>query len=571
MAATYSKPTVVPRWADTGTRTEPSELEKDTGWVPLQKPPAEYFNWLGGFTGDWLKWINERLADGPSDANVFSIRNPNDGTRQLQTIVGGGIEIDYGLNVGFAGAAADDTVCIGDGSFCLSNVASEPVIALDTATDRLEFNRTDNVLKLLLGSSDKLTVGPLGLRIGFGASPPTLPFHIAEDIGGTLGGSAGDRRDIASVDYFSDDTIDLLTYAYRHANGTTWTTGSTYIHYSGEAGAERHGFVRFSGSAVASSTYGIAEHVGIGSGVFGAEPALYVDSASVYAHALLPRTYYGLGGSLSSLGSQARPWSTIWMRDSTGTDAHINATGSAAPGKLTLEVFEGVTSRGAVKLIGNAVLASSRVDCTGIGHIDALEVRSRTGDPLSGRGFGLTSGVGTILTSGMFGSPDGEGVRLWRRGYRAVDIFGRSGFESDVQFTLGRGSGAGATVADLREYACVCQDFLSQDAIARADLVRISAAADQSVARTTTLAETGAIGFAVEDIGNGSIGRVATSGIVIARADGAPGVTRGNYVQASGVTGRVQNLATFGPACVGVALKTVAADEYFPLLIRFGG
>lgn len=567
MAATYSKPTVIPRWADIGTRTEPSEAEKDSGWVTLQKPPAEFFNWIDGYTGDWLKWGNERFADGLAGASVLSILNPNDGTRQLETIQAGGIKLFFGLNLGFDGPAPFGQLSVVDANFAMVGDALEPYLAFDGSGESLKYERAAN--KFVFSAS----AGPvLALQTGrflLGGISPTLPVEVSSAFTGTLGSVATDYLDLSRFAHLVVEDSALLHYGYRHAAGATWQSASHYLH--GDVAGVLKGFVRFSGDLVASADYNIGTHVGMGAGARGAAASLFVDATAAYAHSFLPRTYYGLAGALSEIGSSARPWGTIWMRDSTGTDAHINATGSAAPGKLTLEVFEGVTSRGVVKLIGNAVLASSRVDCTGIGYIDALEVRSRTGDPLSGRGFGLTSGVGLPLYSGLFGSPDGEGVRIWRKGIRSVDVIGRSGFDSDVQFTLGRGSGAGATVADLREYACVCQDFLSQDAIARGDLVRVSAAADQSVARTTTLSETGAIGFAVEDIGNGSIGRIATSGVVIARADGAPGVTRGNYVQASGVVGRVQNLATFGPACVGIALKTVAADEYFPLLIRFGG
>lgn len=570
MAATYSKPTVVPRWADTGTRTEPSELEKDTGWVPLQKPPAEYFNWLDGFTGDWLKWINERLADGPSDADVFSILNPNDATRQLQTILAGGIKIDYGLNIGFDGVATSGALSVGDVNFQAKLVGSNPAFLFDGSADAMSYDRTANRLEFSVANNRQLALATSVFKLGTGAVS-TLPFDVASTFTGTLGDLTGNFLDIFSFGHLVDDEAALLHYGFRHADDATWSSASSYIQSKIDSAFKA--FVRFSGDQVVSSTYNIGTHVGLGAGVRGGAASLFVDGTAAYAHSFLPRTYYGLAGALSEIGSSARPWSTIWMRDISGTDAHINATGSGGPGKLTLEAFDGVLTRGRVVLVGSAT--TPYLDCRAVNHVVAGGLHayySGLATPNQAEGFGFRNNSDVWDVTGMFyvlSSP--AALRLWKQNRRVVDIAGRVGNVDDVQFTLGRGSGSGATVADLREYACVCQDFLSQDAIARADLVRISAAADQSVARTTTLAETGAIGFAVEDIGNGSIGRVATSGIVIARADGAPGVTRGNYVQASGVTGRVQNLATFGPACVGVALKTVAADEYFPLLIRFGG
>jgi len=40
--------TSLPRWATDGSAqiTEPSSGKKDTGWVPAEKPPAQYMNWL---------------------------------------------------------------------------------------------------------------------------------------------------------------------------------------------------------------------------------------------------------------------------------------------------------------------------------------------------------------------------------------------------------------------------------------------------------------------------------------------------------------------------------------------
>lgn len=70
-----TKPTKTPRWADTGTRTEPAEGKKDTGWIFEEEPPFGYFNWLQGIAGDWCKWLNERLFDGSSSSD-FKVKAP---------------------------------------------------------------------------------------------------------------------------------------------------------------------------------------------------------------------------------------------------------------------------------------------------------------------------------------------------------------------------------------------------------------------------------------------------------------------------------------------------------------
>lgn len=61
----YTKPTTIPKWADTSTNiSEPSEGEKNAGWVVGQVHPSSYENWKSKSVGDWIKWLNERFADG---------------------------------------------------------------------------------------------------------------------------------------------------------------------------------------------------------------------------------------------------------------------------------------------------------------------------------------------------------------------------------------------------------------------------------------------------------------------------------------------------------------------------
>lgn len=78
MAATYSKPTVIPRWADTGTRVVPSAGKLNSGWTFEEAPAYGWENWLQGITGDWWKWIDERLDDGV-DEDSFKIIQPEAG------------------------------------------------------------------------------------------------------------------------------------------------------------------------------------------------------------------------------------------------------------------------------------------------------------------------------------------------------------------------------------------------------------------------------------------------------------------------------------------------------------
>jgi hypothetical protein len=67
----YSKPTSVPKWADSSTNlVEPSEGEKNTGWAYGETHSSPYENWKARLIGQWIKWINERWGDGTNIDNV---------------------------------------------------------------------------------------------------------------------------------------------------------------------------------------------------------------------------------------------------------------------------------------------------------------------------------------------------------------------------------------------------------------------------------------------------------------------------------------------------------------------
>jgi len=84
MVATYTKPTKIPRWADTSTNIlEPPELKKDEGWLFEEVPPSAFENWRTNLIGSWAKWLDERLFDGAS-ADEFLIKSPGAGTEAVR-------------------------------------------------------------------------------------------------------------------------------------------------------------------------------------------------------------------------------------------------------------------------------------------------------------------------------------------------------------------------------------------------------------------------------------------------------------------------------------------------------
>lgn len=62
-----TKPTTLPRWGEIAgsqgvvgaNEVEPASGKKDTGWVPGEEPPAEYFNWWKRLVYDWIQYIND--------------------------------------------------------------------------------------------------------------------------------------------------------------------------------------------------------------------------------------------------------------------------------------------------------------------------------------------------------------------------------------------------------------------------------------------------------------------------------------------------------------------------------
>lgn len=54
-----TRPSKVPTWATTGSRVEPSDGRKETGWLVEDKPPAQYLNWMQGLNGEWLEFFRE--------------------------------------------------------------------------------------------------------------------------------------------------------------------------------------------------------------------------------------------------------------------------------------------------------------------------------------------------------------------------------------------------------------------------------------------------------------------------------------------------------------------------------
>jgi len=177
-----NKPTVVANWADTGTITDPGAAKRTLGWV-AEDPPFEFFNYLHNAAGQWMAWLDEKFADGPSvndlklapsgdlifeTENDFDFQNPTastitnidfstDGVKVME------IQIDD---------AADEARFYGGGS-------ATPTFALDGASQLDLFKTTfvnagatlaiaeTGILDISKAADPTLTDGALWTRDGF--------------------------------------------------------------------------------------------------------------------------------------------------------------------------------------------------------------------------------------------------------------------------------------------------------------------------------------------------------------------------------------------------------------------
>lgn len=83
-----TRPNDVPRWASDSGRVEPPEGKKDIGWEDGEKPPAGFFNWLGGLVGDWLAWLKAvTVHRGDNLLGVHGLRAGSDGVESAGPVL----------------------------------------------------------------------------------------------------------------------------------------------------------------------------------------------------------------------------------------------------------------------------------------------------------------------------------------------------------------------------------------------------------------------------------------------------------------------------------------------------
>lgn len=199
MAATFTKPSTTPRWADDGTPGQivvPASGKQDLGWIFEEEPPFSFFNWHQNLTGEWIKWLGERLDDG-IDENTFIIRNPNNASAFIE-LDGPNETIDFDgtsspLTLDLSGIdplISSGILGFGDENFQIDFNAGNPRIVFD-ALDELSYDRSGNAFAFTIAGIDEAIVRSTGINILNGlfvgdltTAPTNDTVHVVDSVFG---------------------------------------------------------------------------------------------------------------------------------------------------------------------------------------------------------------------------------------------------------------------------------------------------------------------------------------------------------------------------------------------------
>jgi hypothetical protein len=96
-----TKPTVYPTWAESNVVdptsgqnnvTTPPLDKQEFGWAFTEKPPRNWFNWLGRYTSLWIKWLAQQ------EAQSTTVNQANAATTPIVDIATGGMVIIYAVD-----------------------------------------------------------------------------------------------------------------------------------------------------------------------------------------------------------------------------------------------------------------------------------------------------------------------------------------------------------------------------------------------------------------------------------------------------------------------------------------
>lgn len=207
-----SKPATIPTIDSNSTnRSAPPAGKQTDGYVLNDILPSDEYNWVQGFTSDWITWLAERMFDDPSDSTT-TLRSRLDGA-------GEGLRIDSGGFSYVSGGPADDKLFeVGDSG--------------DVSRFSWAYKGTTANIELIVDGSRQLTIvngGPLSLG------------SVIADLGTGLGIKVSDvgaiTPNVAADDIVIEGDSTGMTFAAS-------ATGTSLIAF-GDAGNSAQGQISY--------------------------------------------------------------------------------------------------------------------------------------------------------------------------------------------------------------------------------------------------------------------------------------------------------------------------------------
>ena len=230
------------KWEATAPNTdEPADSKKTTGWLPAERPPAEWFNWIFNQGYDWEQWSDLFLSVTQSlmlrsdavlawNANSLAFASDIEFIFKTETI-------SYINSI----AAADSPIALADGEVVVA-ILTDSDVALTSAAygviaagnysvvaeASLTQNNDENEVILFRARGTYLEIPLIGVVVEDGDSfiPGSVPDHehLAPGDGGALGTDSVGPTQL--VDTLTWAQVFVAAAAGVHSHGTNLLGGS---------------------------------------------------------------------------------------------------------------------------------------------------------------------------------------------------------------------------------------------------------------------------------------------------------------------------------------------------------
>lgn len=96
----FSRPTEYPQWTvgNPGVQVEPTTGQKFGGFVPNQRPPSTWVNWLLGNISEWINWLDQQTQLNNSQLEYDAVIGTNGTHATINALMA---DTNYPTGVGF--------------------------------------------------------------------------------------------------------------------------------------------------------------------------------------------------------------------------------------------------------------------------------------------------------------------------------------------------------------------------------------------------------------------------------------------------------------------------------------